>query len=178
VVTVPISAGILAGQIGLRAPSAPVFGPVAELIAPFRSVNGYGLFAVMTQTRDEIIVEGSNDRVNWRPYEFKYKPGDVMRPPPWVAPHQPRLDWQMWFASLGEFDTQPWLQSFVMRLLQGSPDVLALIAVDPFNGTPPKYVRCEIYRYHFSDWNARRSQRRVWTRERLGEYSPIVMLQP
>jgi predicted DCC family thiol-disulfide oxidoreductase YuxK len=178
IVTVPISAGILASQMGFRAPAAAVIGPVAGLVSSFRSINGYGLFAVMTQTRDEIVVEGSNDRVTWLAYEFKYKPGDPARRPPWVAPHQPRLDWQMWFAALDQFETQPWLQSFLSRLLQGSPDVVRLIAVDPFNGAPPRYVRCQIYRYRFSDPVTRRSSGAVWTRERMGDYSPIVTLEP
>jgi hypothetical protein len=163
--------------MGFRAPAAAVIGPMAALASPFRSINGYGLFAVMTQTRDEIIVEGSNDRVTWHAYEFKDKPGDLARRQPWVAPHQPRLDWQMWFAALDQFDAQPWLQTFLLRLLQGSPDVLRLVATDPFMGTPPRYVRCEIYRYHFSGITARRSSGVVWTRERLGDYSPIVTLQ-
>ena len=70
-------------------------------LEPLRSFNGYGLFALMTQTRPEIIVEGSNDGQDWRAYEFKYKPGDLKRRPRFVAPFQPRLDWQMWFAALG-----------------------------------------------------------------------------
>jgi len=177
IATVPISGGILAAQMGFRAPAAAVIGPVAGVFSSFRSINGYGLFAVMTQTRNEIIVEGSNDRATWRAYEFKFKPGDPARRLPWIAPHQPRLDWQMWFAALDQFETQPWLQSFLSRLLQGSPEVLRLIAVDPFNGTPPRYVRCRIYRYRFADTSARRSNGVVWTREPLGDYSPIVTLE-
>ena len=70
-------------------------------LEPFRMINGYGLFRVMTKDRREIIIEGSADGIDWLPYEFKWKPGDVMRAPGWCAPHQPRLDWQMWFAALG-----------------------------------------------------------------------------
>ncbi len=102
--------------------------PVAvadEWLAPFRSFNGYGLFAVMTTDRREIIVEGSDDGVTWLPYEFKYKPGDVNRRPAFVAPHQPRLDWQMWFAALGNYQQNPWFANFCERLMQGSPEVLA-----------------------------------------------------
>ena len=90
-------------------------------------LNSYGLFAVMTTDRREIIVEGSNDGMNWLPYEFKYKPGDVNRRPAFVAPHQPRLDWQMWFAALGDYRQNPWFVNFCERLLQGSPEVLALL---------------------------------------------------
>ena len=71
-------------------------------------MNGYGLFRVMTKSRPEIILEGSADGIDWLPYEFKWKPGDVNQPPHWVAPHQPRLDWQMWFAALGTYRQNPW----------------------------------------------------------------------
>ena len=76
---------------------------LTEWLEPFRLVNGYGLFAVMTTGRPEIIVEGSDDGVTWHAYEFKWKPGDVHRRPWFVAPHQPRLDWQMWFAALSYY---------------------------------------------------------------------------
>ena len=69
---------------------------------PLHLTSRYGLFAVMTTTRPEIVFEGSDDGTKWEEYEFRCKPGDLRRPPPWVAPHQPRLDWQMWFAALSE----------------------------------------------------------------------------
>src|SRR5207245_990080 len=80
-----------------------------EFFDPFRLVNSYGLFSVMTTQRPEIIVEGSRDGVNWLAYEFKWKPGDVTRAPRFVAPHQPPLDWQVWFAALGYYPNNPWL---------------------------------------------------------------------
>src|SRR4029077_1329449 len=89
---------------------------VTSAIAPFEILNTYGLFAVMTTTRPEIMIEGSNDAQNWLPYEFKYKMGDLSREPRWVAPHQPRLDWQMWFAALGNYRSDPWILQFMLRL--------------------------------------------------------------
>jgi hypothetical protein len=150
--------------------------PIAGAIAPFRSVGSYGLFAVMTTTRPEIIVEGSDDGATWSEYEFKYKPGDLRRAPPWVAPHQPRLDWQMWFAALSHYQNEPWFAGFCLRLLEGSPDVLRLLERDPFHGRPPHYVRASLYQYHFPDAATRRQQAVWWTRERLGDYSPILSL--
>ena len=82
-------------------------GVVLGWLAPLHVVNTYGLFAVMTTERPEIIVEGSNDGQSWVEYEFRYKPGDVRQPPAWVAPHQPRLDWQLWFAALGYATPKP-----------------------------------------------------------------------
>jgi hypothetical protein len=86
----------------LFAPSElPVIGSVSRAIEPLLIVNPYGLFANMTTARPEIVVEGSDDGQIWREYDFRYKPGELTRAPPWNIPHQHRLDWQMWFAALG-----------------------------------------------------------------------------
>jgi hypothetical protein len=164
------------GSLGLPMPGAPLVVPLAEIVRPFRSVNSYGLFAVMTTTRDEIVVEGSEDGSNWKAYEFRYKPGDVSRRPPWVAPHQPRLDWQMWFAALEPYEDGGWFQHFCQRLLEGSPDVVTLLATNPFPDRPPKYVRGLRYRYHFTDLPTGRQTGAWWTRERIGDYSPAMSL--
>jgi lipase maturation factor 1 len=150
---------------------------ILRFTGPFGIVNTYGLFAVMTTTRPEIIVQGSNDGVNWIDYEFKYKPGDPRKPPRWVAPHQPRLDWQMWFAALGSFREAAWFQNFMVRLLQGSPDVLQLLAKDPFSGKPPKYVRALLFNYEFTDFAARRQTGAWWSRTPRGFYFPQISLE-
>ncbi|HEX5111101.1 MAG TPA: lipase maturation factor family protein [Vicinamibacterales bacterium] len=172
IVTVPVSVSILAGQLGFGRPGA--VRALADGIDPLRSVNGYGLFAVMTTTRPEIVVEGSMDGSTWKAYEFFDKPGDLSRRPPWVAPFQPRLDWQMWFAALGRFEDEHWFQRFCARLLEGSPAVTKLLASNPFPDAPPRFVRATLYRYRFTDWSAGRSTGDWWTRERLGEYAPVL----
>jgi predicted DCC family thiol-disulfide oxidoreductase YuxK len=154
---------------------------VARAIAPLRSVNTYGLFAVMTTSRPEIEIQGSDDRVSWRPYEFRWKPGDVMRRPRFVAPHQPRLDWQMWFAALDSAERNPWILALVARLLEASPPVLGLLRTDPFAGRPPRYVRAVLYDYHFTDAATRRRTGAWWRREETGLYLPVIsreMLRP
>jgi predicted DCC family thiol-disulfide oxidoreductase YuxK len=147
-------------------------------LAPFRSFNSYGLFAVMTTSRPEIIVEGSNDGVTWREYEFKYKPGDLKRHPKFVEPHQPRLDWQMWFAALGQLQDNLWFVNFCGRLLEGSPDVLRLLKVNPFPEAPPRYVRASVYDYHFTDISTQRRTGAWWRRERKDNYLPVMSLRP
>ncbi|HEX6385988.1 MAG TPA: lipase maturation factor family protein [Anaerolineae bacterium] len=141
-------------------------------VAPFRSVNRYGLFAVMTTSRPEIIVEGSNDGETWLAYDFKWKPDDLHERPHFVAPHQPRLDWQMWFAALGRYQNNPWLINFMVRLLEGSPEVLSLLAGNPFPDTPPRFMRAVVYDYRFTDWETRQATGAWWTRERVGLYAP------
>jgi lipase maturation factor 1 len=176
VTTVPVSAVAFTGALGIGLPGTALVEPLASAMAPFRSVNAYGLFAVMTTTRLEIVLEGSEDGAAWVEYEFKYKAGDLHRRPPWVAPHQPRLDWQMWFAALGRFEDDEWFQNFCVRLLQADEAVLGLLDRDPFEGRRPRYVRAVLYRYRFSDAEARRRDGVWWTRERLREYSPILSL--
>lgn len=139
--------------------------------------NAYGLFRRMTGIggRPEVILEGSNHIDGpWLEYNFLYKPGNVNSTPPFVAPHQPRLDWQMWFASLSPYHQNPWILSLTYRLLQGQPEVLHLLDTsrNPFSNKPPKYIRASLYHYHFSPWSQRWSDP-WWTREKVSEYFPI-----
>lgn len=184
----------------LRVPTPGVVAAASAWISPLRIVNLYGPFAVMTTSRPEIVVEGSNDGVVWREYEFKYKPGDVRRAPPLVEPHQPRLDWQMWFAALGAQTSDPnsllpelrsnrallfnllsggadvWFVNFAVRLLQGSPQVLALMDTNPFPDAPPRYMRARLFLYHFADAGAPLSTGTWWTRTESGMYlSPLTL---
>ena len=157
-----------------------MIGIVGQAPAVFPSlaiVNRYGLFAVMTTSRHEIVIEGSEDGQEWKAYEFAYKPGDVSAPLRWVAPYQPRLDWQMWFAALTRHENEPWFSRFIQRLLEGSPDVLKLLAKNPFPDKPPKLIRAVIYDYHFSDAATRRTTHAIWTRQLLGGYFPTVSLR-
>jgi lipase maturation factor 1 len=170
-VTVPVSMLAFAWSFGLRPAAAQPLAALTQAVAPFHIANRYGLFAIMTTTRDEIIVEGSEDGQQWRAYEFKYKPGDPDRPPPWIAPHQPRLDWQMWFAALGGDDTEPWFRRFLDRLLEASPAVVQLLERDPFEGRRPQLVRARLRRYRFSEHGPA-----WWTSEPIAEYSAPVRL--
>jgi predicted DCC family thiol-disulfide oxidoreductase YuxK len=148
---------------------------IDDLFAPFHIVSPYGLFSVMTTTRDEIIVEGSDDGVQWREYEFRYKPGDVERRPPWNIPHQPRLDWQMWFAALDDEQRVPWFSRFLERLLENEPSVMALLERNPFPDKPPTYVRAELYDYTYAGNDDHAG--RWWNRRLAGLYFPKARLK-
>ncbi len=149
-----------------------------QWITPFHLVNTYGLFADMTETRPEIVIEGSNDRINWIPYEFKWKPGDLSESPKWVAPHQPRLDWQMWFAALrGNVRNTPWFLNFMEELLRGNQDVVNLLKENPFPNAPPKYLRANLYNYEFTDIETKKTEGKWWRREKIGTYCPVISLR-
>jgi predicted DCC family thiol-disulfide oxidoreductase YuxK len=119
----------------------PAFAQTVDSIfEPLHMVSGYGLFAVMTTQRDEIVIEGSSDGADWREYEFRYKPGDLGRRPRWNIPHQPRLDWQMWFAALGSCRHAQWFLSFAHRLLESDAVVWQLLeTAQP--AVPQRYLR-------------------------------------
>jgi hypothetical protein len=154
----------------------PVLGSVTRTVEPFLIVNPYGLFANMTTARPEIIVEGSDDGQNWHEYDFRYKPGELTREPRWNIPHQPRLDWQMWFAALGDIRQQWWFLNFIRRLLENSPTVLALLASNPFPDRPPQYIRAVLYDYRFADAQQHAATGQWWARRREGLYMQATTL--
>lgn len=80
----------------------------------------------------------------------------------------------MWFAALSDYRNNPWFVALVQRLLEGSPDVLALIEKNPFPDRPPRFIRAVTYDYRFSTWEERRATGTWWHREPHGEYLPPV----
>lgn len=142
-------------------------GQLLTWISPFDSVNGYGLFRVMTTERPEIVIEVSDDGTMWKEQEFRWKAGDVMRRPRFVEPHMPRLDWQMWFAALDPFSAQSWLQRLAERLIAGDTTVTRLLGPNPLIGRP-RYVRLVYYQYHFTSFPERAKTGAWWKREFVG----------
>lgn len=139
---------------------------------PLHLVNTYGAFGSISRERDEVILEGTSDAdlgaARFKAYEFKCKPGGVSRMPCWITPYHYRLDWQMWFAALSSFDHQPWLAHLIYKLLHNDARALSLLANQPFPNAPPRYIRAQRYRYHFT----RLGSTAYWRRERIGSYAP------
>ena len=154
-------------------PSAPLPQAPVEALETVRIAEQYGLFAVMTRGRYEIEFQGSNDGTNWVAYPFRNKPQDPRRAPRVYAPYQPRFDWNLWFASLGNWQDSRFVTSTEAHLLENSPDVLSLFAGNPFPGAAPKQIRAVLWRYWFSDW-AEKRQGLWWRRTMLGLYAPTL----
>ncbi len=149
---------------------------------PLHLVGTYGAFGGITRTRYEVIVEGTDDAVltsatKWLAYEFRGKPGDPRRMPPQVAPYHLRLDWLMWFAAMGDYSQYPWFVHFMAKLLQNDRDTLSLLAWNPFHDHAPRYVRAQLYEYHFTSPDERRKTGQWWRRELVGSYFPPVSLE-
>ncbi len=147
-----------------------------DAVDPFRSVNAYGLFSVMTKERGEIAVEGSADGREWKAYRFHYKPGDPLRAPAFLGPHMPRLDWQMWFAALDDWRRLGWFHEFQRALLRGREAVEGLLAENPFPGEPPRYLRARFDQYRFATREERAASGAWWHVEPAGAWSPVLTL--
>jgi hypothetical protein len=142
---------------------------------PLDLVNTYGAFGTVGRERNEIVFEGTDDAMitgdtKWKEYEFKAKPGDPNRRPPFVAPYQPRIDWQIWFAAMASPADYPWTLHFVWKLLHNDPGTLSLLASNPFPDAPAHYIRARLFRYRFAPVGEKAS----WKREPIGEWLPAL----
>ena len=156
----------------LPLPTSPV-----AFLEPSRVANRYGLFAVMTRGRYEIEFQGSNNGQNWIAYPFRFKPQDLNQPPRIYAPYQPRFDWNLWFASLGEWRDNPIVLRTERRLLSNDAEVLSLFASNPFPNSPPRQVRAVLWQYWFTSMEEKRSSGAWWRRQLLGLYAPAIELE-
>jgi hypothetical protein len=149
---------------------------------PFHLVNTYGAFGTISRQRYELVIEGTDDptpgpAARWVEYEFVGKPGDPRRRPPLVAPYHLRLDWLMWFAALSPAYAEPWLPRLLYGLLDGDPNVLALLRTNPFPGQPPVSVRVSRYHYRFTTWRQLRQTGAWWERTPAGMFQEPVTLR-
>ncbi len=169
--TVPAS---IAQLTGIRAPYDLV-APAVRALQPFHLTSRYGLFAVMTTNRPEVVIEGSDDGVTWTAYSFRWKPGPLDRRPTFVEPDMPRLDWQMWFDALyieralrtGQRAQRVITPSVVAKLREGSTSIGPLLGANPFPEAPPRYLRWQLYDYEFTDASERATTGNWWTRQRM-----------
>ncbi|MEJ2577067.1 MAG: lipase maturation factor family protein [Gammaproteobacteria bacterium] len=167
-VIVPVSLLLAADMVSPR-PLPPVLAGVVDVLRPLHIVNRYHVFPTVDTQRIELQIEGSADGVSWRPYRFRYKPGDPAVAPPFVVPHQPRIDWLMWFVPKSPVFL-PWFDRFLDRLLAGEPAVLAQLGENPFPDGKPQALRVRAYRYRFTDAATRAATGNWWVREPLGPF--------
>ncbi len=163
--------------------------PILNMISPYQImntsfdplhlVNTYGAFGSVGKTRYEVVLQGTQEAslgqdTSWKEYEFWAKPGDVRRRPPFIAPYQPRLDWQIWFAAMSTIEREPWLAHLIYKLLKNDPGALSLLANNPFPDRPPTYIRAEFYEYQFTGFGDPPGI--WWNRRRVGTYLQPVSL--
>jgi hypothetical protein len=131
---------------------------------PLALVNTYGAFGSVGDKRYEIVFEGTlsddPETGEWREYDLPCKPGRIDRRPCILGPYHRRLDWLIWFAAMYDVPRDPWLIHVAWKLLDGDKTIRELV-IDPFNGTPPKWVRIRRYLYHLEPYGSGT----WWTRE-------------
>jgi hypothetical protein len=175
-----VTACALAALIGVLS-----IAPVLNMLSPqqimntsfnrLHLVNTYGAFGSVGKVRYEIVFEGTEDSVIgdqtcWKEYEFKAKPGHPGRRPAIIAPYQPRIDWQIWFAAMSTPDQYPWTLHFVWKLLHNDAGALSLLANNPFPDKPPRFIRAQYYRYQFAPPGD--PTREWWKRTLIGSWLP------
>lgn len=154
----------------------PILSAFLSKLSEYHIANRYGIFAVMTTTRNEIIFEGSDDGIVWKEYLFYQKPSEITRRPRRISPYQPRLDWQAWFLPFGNYRYERWITNFIFRLLKGTPEVLALLRFNPFPDKPPKFVRSLMYEYVFSTMEEKKKHGWWWRRHFVREFTKPMRL--
>ncbi|TSC86261.1 MAG: hypothetical protein G01um10147_973 [Microgenomates group bacterium Gr01-1014_7] len=148
---------------------------------PLHLVGSYGAFGSITKVRNEIIIEGTDDKIatdssRWKEYEFIGKPGRLNKMPPQIAPYHLRLDWLMWFAAFENSAQDPWFFHLMQKILEGDKAVLSLLRTNPFPENPPSFLRAKLYKYNFTNWEEKSKTGNWWKREYVGEYFPAVSL--
>jgi len=158
-----------------------VAAPLFELNQRFRLVNSYHLFASITRERIEpelqTLAQGSADDDaepldtaaddgRWTPQYLWHKPGDPSRAPDFVAPHQPRVDFQLWFYGLAFRRREPTYVSTLVERMCEDP-----AAVQPLFRQPlpphPAAVRIVYWRYVFTSRAEQRATGAWWRRARV-----------
>jgi hypothetical protein len=164
----------------MRLVSPATVGPLLGPFAPLRSANSYGLFSVMTTERPEITIEASTDGRTWEPYRFRYKMDTDDNSLPFLLPHMPRLDWQMWFAALeyrASGQPPPWIMPLLGRLQEQSPDVLGLLSEENAAKSAPAYFRLRLDSLNFASPEERGNTGKFWRAEPLPAYTIEGSLQ-
>lgn len=150
-----------------RSPTTPpaLVESLRDILAPFRIINTYHLFGHITRERIEPEFQ-TFDGHEWYPLLLEHKPGDPLRAPDFVAPHQPRVDFQLWFYGLGfRHGTPSYVGALADRLCNDPAAVRRLFAT-PLS-VAPEAVRIVFWQYHFTTPAERRASGAWWKRTQV-----------
>jgi hypothetical protein len=173
-----------ASLIGFSAYFVPPPGMPSILQGFSQSVQRFGIghsfhvFPTMQTQRQELVIQGSDDGNFWQTYEFRYKPGNPARAPGIIIPHQPRLDWMVWFVPTQQPLQMAWFARFIQQLHQGSKSVTTLLKHNPFPDHPPRYLRVVSYDYRFTTPEEREQSAKWWIPVYLGHFPQVTPRLP
>lgn len=138
----------------------------------------FHVFPTMQTQRQELQIEGSYDGREWKAYKFKYKPGPIAERPKFIIPHQPRLDWIIWFVPPQHPEFMSVLSRFIEKLKQGSPQVISLLEENPFKHAPPQFIRVQAFEYKFTNFEERKQTGDWWKYRYLGVFPYVRPRNP
>lgn len=147
--------------------------PIVELAESYRLINTYHLFAAVTRERIEPefqVQAGASEA--WTPLVFKYKAGPVDRAPPFVAPHQPRVDFLLWFYGLSFARREPGYVSGLLGHLCQDPGAVAALFAEAIPADI-RSVRIAFWDYRFTSADQRRATHAWWARHLVQTSAPI-----
>jgi hypothetical protein len=171
---VVVPASLVSAAELVRGGQLPVASAWLDWVEPWRVANRYHVFPKVETERIEVQVEASADGERWEPVDFRYRPDDPAEAPAFVVPHQPRLDWMLWFVPKSPLFLDVFGR-FLTALLDQSPAVTDLLARPPVGGAP-EMLRVNVYRYRFSTPDERAATGLWWQREPLGPFYPLPFL--
>ncbi len=145
-------------------------GDVMRSYQTYRIANAYHLFGHITRERVEPELQ-TWDGEEWRANHLRYKPGDVSTPPPLVAPHQPRVDFRLWFHGLALQRGVPRYLATLVERMCSDPEAVQSLFAEPLDPTPDA-VRIAYWRYHFASWDEHHEAGVWWRRTALGTTQP------
>lgn len=135
-----------------------------DLYAPLRVIDAYHLFAAITTERLEptfFVRTGTT----WTELALFDKPGPVERGLPIVQPHQPRVDFQLWFHGLRAGEPLPRYLVNLVDALCTEPSRMAAL----FTTSPPEHadaVQIRYAGYRFTKPNEQVPWTRAWVHSR------------
>ena len=166
------------GGDGEPGPVLTRLAPLVERAETLRVVNTYHLFASITRERVEpefqTLAPGGDeaDDAAWTAHDLRHKPGAPTRAPDFVAPHQPRLDFQLWFHGLAFRRGQPPYVHMLLERMCEDADAVRPFFRDPLPAHP-RAVRVVYWQYHFTTPAEKRATGAWWRRERLAATVPV-----
>ena len=126
--------------------------------------------------RRECKAQDSDDDAAWTAQHFRHKPGDVARAPDFVAPHQPRVDFRLWFYGLAFQRRMPAYVSALLERLCGEPEIVQPLFRAPLPPHPTA-VRLVFWQYQFTPAAEKRASGAWWGRTRLATLRAVPCAQ-
>jgi hypothetical protein len=153
-------------HFGARGALADRAAQMMRGVQTYRVANAYHLFGHITRQRIEPEIQTLHAG-EWQPRHLRYKPGDLETPPPFVAPHQPRVDFRLWFHGLSLARGVPRYLATLLERVCTDPTAVQSLFAEPLD-PEPEAVRVLYWDYRFASAHERLEEGIWWRRTAAG----------